>query len=103
MRGKKSRTASPFAEATVERTLVFSMVKTTAPFAKRANFPVSSVITREPISNCSVKMSRCFVVVVAPAEPRRPEQMVRKRKPRRVRKCGGSLRRSGFALLILEW
>lgn len=89
MRGKKSRTASLALEAvTVERTLVFSIAKTTAALAKRAILPVSSVITLEPISNCSVKVSRCLVVA-----------KVRKRKARHVRKCG-KVRRSVFVLLI---
>lgn len=92
MRGKKSlRGVSPLEEVTVERTLVSSMDKTTAPFAKRAILPVSSVMVRLAISNSSVKDSRSFV-----PEPT-PEQMVRKPSHRHV---GRVRRRSGFALLI---
>lgn len=90
MRGKKSlRVVSPLAEVTVERTLVFSMDKTTAPFAKRAILPVSRVMRRLPISNSSVKVSRNLV-------PPLPEQIVRRLKWRHV----GKVRRSGFAFRI---
>lgn len=61
MRGKKSLTASPLAEQTVDSTLVSSMPKTTAPLAKRAIFPVSNVIKRDPISNSSLKVSSTLV------------------------------------------
>lgn len=60
VRGKKSRTPSPFDDATVERSLVSSIPITTAPLANLAIFPVSSVIKRDPISNSSVNVSRTF-------------------------------------------
>lgn len=68
MRGKKSRAPSPLADATVERTFVSSMAKTTAPLANRAIFPVSSVIERDPISNSSLNVSRTFVPVTGFSE-----------------------------------
>lgn len=91
VRGKKSRTESPLAEVTVDRTLVSSMPKTTEPLANRAIFPVSSVIRRDPISNSSLKVSRTLVPATGgsgseDAKPRRPLQMVRKPSARHVRK-----------------
>lgn len=65
VRGRKSRIASPLAAAIVERTTVSSIPKTTAPLAKRAISPVSSVIKREPISNSSLKVSSTLVPALA--------------------------------------
>ncbi|KAL6960571.1 hypothetical protein U1Q18_038334, partial [Sarracenia purpurea var. burkii] len=97
VRGKKSRTESPLAEATVERTLVSSIARTTAPLAKRAIFPVSNVIFRDPISNSSVNVSRTFVPATGVsksdgdcdsdgdgAKPIRPLQIVRNPIPLHV-------------------
>lgn len=96
MRGRKSRTPSLLDEHAVERTFVSPIPKTTAPLAYRALFPVSSLISRDPISNTSVNVSRTFILVrevsvsvsagagagddvdVYGAKPRRPLQIVRK-------------------------
>lgn len=111
MRGKKSRTESPLEEVTVDKTLVSSMPKTTAPLAKRAILPVSRVIRREPISNSSLKVSRTLVPATDGAgvggagshgaKPRRPLQMVRNPRARHVRN-GGRLFRSGWVLVANE-
>lgn len=68
VRGKKSRRPSPFAEQTVERTLVSSIPNTTAPLANRAILPVSKVITRDPISNSSLNDSRILVLETGGSE-----------------------------------
>lgn len=112
VRGKKSRTASPLAEATVDKTLVSSMPKTAAPLANRAILPVSNVIKRDPISNSSLKVSRTLVraaTVVSgssccwdwEAKPMRPQQMVRKPRLLHVRKWGME-EKSGFALEAMD-
>lgn len=89
VRGKKSRTASPLPAATVDKTLVSSMPKTTAPLAKRAILPVSSEITREPTSNSSLNDSRNLVPATGGsdsdvAKPKRPQHILRKRRARHV-------------------
>lgn len=52
----------------MDKTLVSSTAKTTAPFAKRATLPVSSVIFREPISNSSENVSRIFFPATVASE-----------------------------------
>lgn len=111
VRGKKSRAASPLDEATVERTLVSSMAKTTEPLANLAIFPVSRVILRDPISNSSANVSRTFLPAtggvsasandgdVDGAKPIRPLQIVRKPNLRHVRTYGI---RSGFTLFLTD-
>ncbi|WVZ13673.1 hypothetical protein V8G54_011239, partial [Vigna mungo] len=80
VRDKQSHTASSSAssaQVTAEKMSVFSTDKTTVPFARVAILPVSGVITRKPISNGSVEVSRYLevaTVVVAPPKPRRPEE-----------------------------
>lgn len=92
----------------MDKTLVSSMPKTTAPFAKRAILPVSRVIKRDPISNSSLKVSRTLVPATGgycsgseEAKPRRPLQMVRKPRARHVRKLGREVR-SGWDLVANE-
>lgn len=104
MRGKKSRGESVLAQVTVERTLVWSMPRTTDPFAKRAIFPVSKETTRDPTSNSSLKDSKILVPAEAGesgldgAKPRRPEQMVRKPKARHARKLGRDVDLARFTI-----
>lgn len=52
----------------MDNTFVSSIAKITAPFAKRANLPVSSVIFRDPTSNSSVCVSRIFFTATGVSE-----------------------------------
>ena len=58
--GKKSREPLVLEDATVDRTLVSSMAKTTEPLANLAILPVSIETVRLPTSNSSLNLSRIF-------------------------------------------
>jgi hypothetical protein len=92
---------------------------TTAPFANLAIFPVSSVISRDPISKLSLKVSSILVPARGDSEsggdgdreangakPRRPLQIVRKPSPLHVRMYGreemrGFLRVATDAIVVI--
>jgi hypothetical protein len=91
VRGKKSaRAVSSLEQETVERILVSSIVKTTAPLVNRAILPVSRLMIRLPTSNSSLKVSRNLVAGAPLAE-----EMVRRKE---VWRC--KVVRSDVALLI---